>query len=821
MISACAPDDHHEQLFGREVGADVDDVAGFTEPVEAAVGDRFGDENPRHDRHAYRPAGPIAKRIERHVKRAPVTHSAALRSTRYGPVMREAASMTAEFEIRTLDTPDEMAVDRHRLPAGVGHRRPRSSTSSCCGRSRTPAATCRAIYDRDRLMGASFGFLARHHGEDALHSHITGILPGVQHGGAGRAMKLHQRDWAAARDIPWITWTFDPLVRRNAWFNIEVLGAHVSEYLVNFYGPMTDSINAHDESDRLVVAWPTDPAMRAPPAPPSGSTIVEVATPDDIVVLRRTDPDRGTGVAPSRAQPSSASESTPARSSPGSPARALVRATPHRDRTGDEDSNDSNCGGSRSTSSRRSAPASASRRTATSCCCTSPPTSARDGASASPRTSRRTRRSSSRGGAGDPRAPLAGAASAATSAAADVAPALARFKGHPMSKGALEMAVLDAELRANGISLQAGVWARPATASRAASASASSTRSTSCSRQVAGYIADGYVRIKLKIEPGWDIEPVRLVRELIGPDVPLQVDANTAYGRDDIAHLCKLDEFDLLLIEQPLPEEDILGHAQLARASATPVCLDESIVSVHTAVDAIDLGAAEIINIKPGRVGGYLEAVRIHDLCVERGVPGVVRRHGRDRHRPRRQRRAGLAARFTLPGDISASTRFYARDIVIDPITVVDGHVDVPTTPGLGFELDHDFLDAITTSTVELTVDADRARHRRARLARARLVAIDDADGVCRVGARPDIARHRRAAPDVIASTRRRRSVVERLPNASASSVSPPSHVDRSRSARFYAGCGSASTSSPQSVRLPALSGPGAERCRGVPTPRR
>ena len=145
------------------------------------------------------------------------------------------------------------------------------------------------VFDHDRLVGASFGFLARHHDAPALHSHVTGILPGLQHGGLGRSMKLHQREWAAARGIPWITWTFDPIVRRNAWFNLEVLGAHVCEYLVNFYGEMTDSINAHDESDRLLVAWPTDPAVPRPVAS-DGATKVHVDTPDDIVLLRRTDP---------------------------------------------------------------------------------------------------------------------------------------------------------------------------------------------------------------------------------------------------------------------------------------------------------------------------------------------------------------------------------------------------------------------------------------------------------------------------------------------------------------------------------------------------
>jgi O-succinylbenzoate synthase len=292
-------------------------------------------------------------------------------------------------------------------------------------------------------------------------------------------------------------------------------------------------------------------------------------------------------------------------------------------------------------------------------------------------------------------------AAAGIRSASDVEPALARFKGHHMAKAALEMAVLDAELRAAGTS-----WKRELGSTRDRIPSGVSVgifdSLDELSRQVAGYVADGYVRIKLKIEPGWDIEPVRMIRDQIGPDVPLQVDANTAYTRDDIAHLCELDEFDLLLIEQPLPEEDILGHAELARASATPVCLDESVVSMQTAVDAIELGAAEIVNIKPGRVGGYLTAVRIHDLCVARGVP--VWCGGMIETGIGRAANAGLASLpgFTLPGDISASTRFYARDIVVDPITVEDGHVTVPTTPGLGFELDHAFLDSITTSTVEL-----------------------------------------------------------------------------------------------------------------------
>jgi O-succinylbenzoate synthase len=285
--------------------------------------------------------------------------------------------------------------------------------------------------------------------------------------------------------------------------------------------------------------------------------------------------------------------------------------------------------------------------------------------------------------------------------AADVAARLHRYSGHPMSKAALEAAVLDAQLRADGVSLHEFFGGQRDRIPSGVSVGIFDTLDELLA-QVQGYVDDGYARIKLKIEPGWDLEPVRLVRELIGPEMGLQVDANTAYERTDAEHLRRLDEYDLLLIEQPLPEEDILGHAQLAAAIETPVCLDESIVSLQTAADAIALGAAEIINIKPGRVGGYLEARRIHDLCVDRGVP--VWCGGMVETGIGRAANAALAALpgFTLPGDISASTRFYRRDIVVDPITVEDGHVRVPDAPGMGFELDHPFLDSITTWSATL-----------------------------------------------------------------------------------------------------------------------
>lgn len=142
----------------------------------------------------------------------------------------------------------------------------------------------------DRILGASVGILARHNGQRALHSHITGLLPGARRLGLGRAMKLHQQAWARDNGIEWIVWTFDPLVRRNAWFNIAILGAEVHEYLQSFYGTMTDAINAGDESDRLLVAWNVNAGPPAEPRDGRGHPNADrIATPDDIVALRRTD----------------------------------------------------------------------------------------------------------------------------------------------------------------------------------------------------------------------------------------------------------------------------------------------------------------------------------------------------------------------------------------------------------------------------------------------------------------------------------------------------------------------------------------------------
>ncbi|MCK2239074.1 MULTISPECIES: o-succinylbenzoate synthase [unclassified Crossiella] len=278
-----------------------------------------------------------------------------------------------------------------------------------------------------------------------------------------------------------------------------------------------------------------------------------------------------------------------------------------------------------------------------------------------------------------------------------VAPALAKYHGHRMAKGALEMAVLDAELRARGVPLSRELGAVRDRVPCGVSVGIMDSI-PELLEAVGGYLDQGYRRIKLKIEPGWDVEPVRAVREHFGDEFPLQVDANTAYTLADARHLARLDPFDLLLIEQPLPEEQILAHAHLAKLIRTPVCLDESITSAQTAADAITLGACQIVNIKPARVGGYLEARRIHDLCAAHGI--AVWRGGMLETGLGRAANVALAALpgFTLPGDTSASDRYYRTDIT-EPFVLQDGHLSVPSGPGLGVTPIPDALAAVTVGT--------------------------------------------------------------------------------------------------------------------------
>jgi len=287
-----------------------------------------------------------------------------------------------------------------------------------------------------------------------------------------------------------------------------------------------------------------------------------------------------------------------------------------------------------------------------------------------------------------------------TVAAEDVAATLEPFVGHRMVKAGLELAVLDAALRAEGRPL--GEYLGAVRDRIPSGVSVGIQRDPAALIDaVGGYLDEGYVRIKIKIKPGRDIGDTAAVRDAFG-DITLQVDANSAYTLADADTLAELDRFDLLLIEQPLQEDDLVDHAALAAHLRTPVCLDESITSRKTAADALALGAASVINIKAGRVGGYLEAVAIHDLCHGAGIPvwcGGMLETGIGR-----AANAALAALpgFTLPGDVSASSRFFTRDIVTEPITLEEGHVRVPDGAGLGVQIDPVALDDVTVERVEL-----------------------------------------------------------------------------------------------------------------------
>ncbi|MDA8040426.1 MAG: o-succinylbenzoate synthase [Actinomycetota bacterium] len=271
---------------------------------------------------------------------------------------------------------------------------------------------------------------------------------------------------------------------------------------------------------------------------------------------------------------------------------------------------------------------------------------------------------------------------------------LAGFSGHRMAKAALEMAVLDAELRSRCESLQELLGGTGESVTPGVSVGIT-TDVVELLDVVGRYLEEGYQRVKLKIEPGFDLEPVAAVRQLVGDGFMLQVDANTAYTRSDFDLLARLDEFGLLLLEQPLDEEDILGHAELARRLATPICLDESVLSVRSAATAIELGACSVVNIKAGRVGGYLEARRVHDLCRGAGVPvwcGGMLETGLGRA-------ANLALAtlpgFALPGDISATSRYFHEDIT-ERFELVGGRIGVPKGPGLGVTVDVGTLERLT-----------------------------------------------------------------------------------------------------------------------------
>lgn len=283
----------------------------------------------------------------------------------------------------------------------------------------------------------------------------------------------------------------------------------------------------------------------------------------------------------------------------------------------------------------------------------------------------------------------------------DVFPALARVRGHNMAKAAVEMALWDLAARQQTVPLSRLLGGTRREIPSGVSIGIQDSVGQLLDK-IAKELGAGYQRIKIKIKPGWDVAIVTAVRERFGP-VPLMVDANAAYTLADTGRLAELDRHDLMMIEQPLDYDDIRDHAALQRELETPICLDESIHSVRVAEEAIDLGACRIINIKPGRVGGHGPSIHLHDLCAARGIPvwhggmlesGIGRAHN-----------IHLASlpNFSLPGDIAASRRYFAPDLIEPGIDVSpNGTVEVPTGPGIGVNVDWARIDAATVERCEL-----------------------------------------------------------------------------------------------------------------------
>lgn len=277
---------------------------------------------------------------------------------------------------------------------------------------------------------------------------------------------------------------------------------------------------------------------------------------------------------------------------------------------------------------------------------------------------------------------------------------LGRFRGNPMAKAMVEMAFWDLWARSLGEPLYAllgGVRDRvPVGVSLGIQPDLAATIEA-----VSKHLDAGYQRIKLKIKPGWDTQVVAAVRERF-PEAHLTVDANSAYRLSDARTLARLDAYELDYIEQPLAYDDLLDHARLAERIATPVCLDESVVSARAARQALQLGAAGVINVKVARVGGHSEARRVHDLAQAFGVPvwmggmlesGVGRAHNIH---------AATLPGYTLPGDTSSASRYWEKDVVFEPLEAEDGWMPVPAGPGIGVTLDRDLLKRIRIGGFEV-----------------------------------------------------------------------------------------------------------------------
>ncbi len=278
----------------------------------------------------------------------------------------------------------------------------------------------------------------------------------------------------------------------------------------------------------------------------------------------------------------------------------------------------------------------------------------------------------------------------------EVTVALERFKRNPMAKAGVEMAVWDLFAKRSELSLSEYIGGVRSSVKAGVVVSVDSPEKMLTT--IGMRLEEGYERVKVKIEPHNDVEILKMIREAY-PDLALVVDANSAYTLEDAERLSSLDSLKLLMIEQPLAADDIVEHAELQKRLSTPICLDESIVSLQDAKNAVALGSCQVMSIKIGRVGGLANAIAIHDLCQKSGIPvwcGGMLETGISR-----AFNIALASlpNFTIPGDISSSNRYWKRDVTTPEVVVENGEVKVPTGPGIGYVVDEEYVKEISRRT--------------------------------------------------------------------------------------------------------------------------
>jgi O-succinylbenzoate synthase len=287
--------------------------------------------------------------------------------------------------------------------------------------------------------------------------------------------------------------------------------------------------------------------------------------------------------------------------------------------------------------------------------------------------------------------------------AAEVNFRTAHIRGHNMTRGGLEASVWDLQARLNNQPLWKTIGGGARREIPCGVSIGIQDNVEQLLAKIGAELDAGYQRIKMKIKPGWDVDVIARVRERF-PAIKLMADANSAYTLNDSERLKKLDDFYLMMIEQPLAHDDIIDHAALQATLATPICLDECIRSAHQAEQAIRMKAGGIINIKLGRVGGFAEAKRVHDVCQANNVPvwcggmlesGIGRAHNIA---------LSTLSNFVLPGDVSASKRYWKRDIIIPGVAVSpEGTIAVSDAPGFGYDLDLDYLESLVVRREILT----------------------------------------------------------------------------------------------------------------------